>query len=155
KNDDSGTVTYTFSEDGVVLQSGTTTSLKRTYTTPGERIITVEVRDPKGIVSTVTRLVPVDENQPPLAYASLSPGMSLLPGQALTASASSSRTDDGGALSYAWSVDGVLVQSGATKTLARTFTDPGDHVVSLVVTDPFGLASPSLELGVVVRADLP
>ena len=155
KNDDSGTVTYTFSEDGVVLQTGTSTSLKRTYATPGERIITVEVRDPKGIASTVTRLVPVDGNQPPLAYASLSPGMSLLPDQALTLSASSSRTDDGGALTYAWSVDGVMVQSGTTKSLVRSFAEPGDHVISLVVTDPFGLASSPLAHTVVVRADLP
>ncbi len=155
KNDDAGTVNYTFSEDGIVLQSGTSTTLKRTYTTPGDRIVSIDVRDPKGNISSVTRLVPVDENVAPLAYASLSPGMWLLPGQAVTLSASSTKTDDGGALTYAWSVDGAMVQSGTSKSLVRSFADPGDHVISLVATDPFGLASPPVTHGVVVRADLP
>ncbi len=155
KNDDTGTITYTFSEDGVVLQSGTATSLKRTYTTPGERIVSVDVRDPKGNITSLTRLVPIDENRAPLAYASLSPGMSLLPAQTVTLSASSTKTDDAGALTYEWSIDGSVVQSGTAKSLARSFAEPGDHAISLVVTDPFGLASPPLTRRVVVRADLP
>ena len=48
-----------------------------------------------------------------------------------------------------------MVQSGTTKSLVRSFAEPGDHVISLVVTDPFGLASSPLAHTVVVRADLP
>lgn len=122
--------TYTFTEAGVVT-------------------VTLTITDAEG--ASATDEVVVTVNAPPVAEISAS-ASTIMPGDSVAFSAASSTDSDGEITSYVWSSaswsDDLV---GSEQTIV--FTEPGDYVVTLSVTDDNG-ASNSASITITV-GDLP
>jgi glucose/arabinose dehydrogenase len=102
------------------------------------------------IGGTVRRIRYFGQNQPPIAVATASPTSGPAP---LTVSfnGSASSDPDGTALSYAWDLDGDgAFDDAATATASYSYTQPGNYVATLRVSDPSaatGTASVTIAVG--------
>ncbi len=114
---------------------GTGATATRTFATPGDHTVGLQVTDNSGDVDTVSRQVTV-ANRPPTPAFNFTPP-SPLTGQEVTFTSSSSDPD--GTLTQAWDLDNDgQYDDGSASTATKTFATPGDHTVGLRVTDDSG-----------------
>jgi len=105
----------------------------------GVHTVTLTVADPNDASSTVTNLITVLSNSPPVA----SPGTNLTfecTGSAITLNGTASSDPDGDALNYQWREGGALLGTNASQPVALSV---GSHVITLTVMDPFNVSSTS------------
>ncbi|WP_158211901.1 PKD domain-containing protein [Robiginitalea sediminis] len=113
----------------------------RTFTEPGEYVVTLTVTDAEGLKDSDSVTITVNEaqsaaqNQAPTAKALAS----VLSGQAPLEVAfnANNSTDDNGIVSYYW--DFSTNDPSSAKNPVRTFATPGEYLVTLTVTDAEGL----------------
>ena len=122
--------------DGV-FNDGTTASVSRTFTTPGNYTVKLRVTDNQGAESTSTRTITV-ANRPPTASIASNPA-SPTSGQSFTLTATAS-DPDGTVASYAWDVDGNGTDNftAGSSTQTASFANPGTYPVKVRVTDNSG-----------------
>jgi PKD repeat protein len=142
-SDPDGTITslaWALDSDGA-FDDGTTGTVKRTYTEPGDYPVKLRVRDNDGGETTVNRTITVGNRAPTAAF-SFAPAAPLV-GEEVTLT-SSSEDADGTIARQDWDLDGDGdfaddATEGATAT--TTFSTGGLHVVGLRVTDDRGAVS--------------
>lgn len=93
-----------------------------------------------GPLPPAVPITPRTPNVAPVAAIDLSPASSAV-GSPVTFSGARSTDADGRVISYRWSLDGTVIDSG--RTASRTFTaaQQGSHTVSLQVTDDAGASA--------------
>jgi YD repeat-containing protein len=119
--------------------TGTTPTVTRSYSVPGDRSIGLRVTDAKGATGTTTRTVAI-QNQLPIASFTATPNP-VLSGVSTSFNASASKDPDGTIAKYEWDLDGngtYETNTGTTPTASNTFATPGEKTVGLRVTDNFG-----------------
>jgi PKD repeat protein len=119
--------------DGSYETEGQTVGV--TYDEPGSYAVTLEVRDGDGATDTARRTVGVETaNTPPSATFDYAPGEPTV-GEAVTLDASAASDPDGTVAGYEWDVDGDGGYEATGATVDYAFEEPGDHAVTLRVTD--------------------
>jgi hypothetical protein len=132
-------VEWSLDGDGV-FDDGTTTTVDRRYSTPGNVLVRLRVTDDRGATSTTSGLVTVLADKAPLASFTVSPIAPFI-GQPVQF-ASHSTDPDGSIAALAWDLDGDGAFDDASGTTAtRTYKTPGDLTVSLRATDDRGVSS--------------
>lgn len=135
-------VTLTAEVEGLPLENATiewtlgdTTragpSITHAFTQPGPVPVNLTVSGDGSAAHDALTLT-VEENARPTAEITLPPASSLVAGETVTLSASSSSDPDGDELTYAWTIDGT--PTGTGPTLEHAF-DAGVHQVKLTVSD--------------------
>jgi plastocyanin len=124
---------YEWTVDGA--PAGTGAELETTFDEPGDHQITVTITDDDGAESTSTLTLTIEEsNDPPSASIHPEPGE---PTVNETVEFSTNASDsDGNITSYEWTVDGESAGTGAE--LTTTFDEPGDHQITVTITDDDG-----------------
>jgi glucose/arabinose dehydrogenase len=90
----------------------------------------------------IRRIQYFSNNQPPTAVIQASPTNAPTPPLLVNFDGSGSTDPEGGALTYAWDLDGDGVFTDASTALTSyTYTTMGPHVASLQVTDPAGTSA--------------
>uniref|UniRef100_UPI0035686810 PKD domain-containing protein n=1 Tax=Nocardioides sp. TaxID=35761 RepID=UPI0035686810 len=125
-------------EDGQFDDGGTASTQAATYGGVGVHRAWVRVTDAHGGTATAFATVMVT-NRPPSAALTADPTSGRAPVNTMLSAAGSS-DPDGGALSYAWDLDGdgQFDDGGTASTQAATFSTVGEHSVGVRVTDPDG-----------------
>lgn len=103
-----------------------------TYDRDGSFVVKLTVTDDRGVTSTSTKTVEVANAAPLAKFSSETQEWTL----SVDASESS---DDGEIASYAWTFGDGATATGRTATHA--YSDDGDYLVTLTVTDEFGVAT--------------
>jgi PKD repeat protein len=119
--------------------TGTTPTVTRSYSAPGDRTIGLRVTDAKGATGTTTRTLTI-QNQLPIASFTATPNP-VLSGASATFNASASHDPDGTIAKYEWDLDGngsYETNTGTTPTVSNTFATSGEKTVGLRVTDNSG-----------------
>jgi PKD repeat protein len=119
--------------------TGTTPTVTRSYSVPGDRSIGLRVTDAKGAVGTTTRVLTI-QNQLPSASFTATPNP-VLSGASTSFDASASKDPDGTIAKYEWDLDGngtYETNTGTTPTASASYATPGERTVGLRVTDNFG-----------------
>lgn len=114
-------------------QPGASFSLSHTFLAPGTYQVQVSVTDGQD-TSTKAHAVEV-VNTPPVAVLSTPATVACTEAGAIPVSGAGSSDPDGTIASWAWSVGGAQVATGAEATLSLPL---GSHAVTLTVTDDFG-----------------
>jgi YD repeat-containing protein len=142
-SDPDGTVTkYEWDLDSngsYETSTGTTATVSRTFTTPGDRVIGLRVTDNSGATATTTQTVTV-QNRVPTASFTATPTTALT-GVAIAFNASASSDPDGTIAKYEWDFDGngsYETDAGATASTSHAFPAAGTITVGLRVTDNSG-----------------
>jgi len=152
--DDSGIVSYDWSEGGSTIATGQTAMVNFAV---GTHTITLTVTDGAGLTDTDTVVVvvqaPAQQNQPPVANAG--PDQTVVDldnsGSEMVTLDGSASTDDSGIVSYDWSEGGSTIATGQT---AMVDLAVGTHTITLTVTDGAGLTDTDTAV-VVVEASAP
>jgi hypothetical protein len=130
-------VAYDWSESGVPIANGVTTTLDFII---GAHPVTLKVTDDSGATSTDDVLITVLPNQAPVADAG--PDQEIVDqdgdGFELVALDGSGSSDDGTVVSYEWYEGANLVATGVNPTLNLAL---GSYTYDLVVTDNLGLTA--------------
>jgi len=122
--------------DGSVETQGQAVGV--TYDESGTYTVTLEVRDDDGATDTARRTVAVEtSNEPPTAAFDHSPGDPSVD-EPVTLDASGSADPDGSIATYEWDVDDDGSYEATGETVDHAFESPGDHAVTLRVTDDAG-----------------
>jgi YD repeat-containing protein len=119
--------------------TGTTPTVTRSYSVPGDRSIGLRVTDAKGATGTTTRTLTI-QNQLPTASFTATPNP-VLSGVSTSFNASASKDPDGTIAKYEWDLNGdgtYETNTGTTPTVSSSFATPGAKTVGLRVTDNFG-----------------
>jgi len=118
------------------FDDGNKATAKTRFATPGPHTVSLQVTDDNGATDVTSRTVDVG-NRPPSASFSVSPS-SPDTGQDITLTSTSS-DPDGTIASYAWDLNNDGNFSDANTSQVHTsFATPGNHTVSLQVTDSNG-----------------
>ncbi len=132
---------------------GDEASTTSTWSTPGTKTVTLQVRDVDGRTASTTHLIEVSDVVAPVAaVASLGAEQPIADGyrigidDVLRLSCAPS-SDDHRIETCSWSIDGSAAAQNTT--LVSSWSSPGEHTVRLTVTDPSGGAD-VLERRVVV-----
>jgi len=140
-SDTDGTVVkYEWDLDGdgtYETNTGTTSSVTKTYTTEGTFDVHLKVTDNGGATDFTTRTLTTVANQAPVASFTATPNPAVV-SQNVHFDASSSSDSDNSIVKYEWDLDGngtFETNAGTTKTVDKTYTTPGTYNVSLRVTD--------------------
>ncbi len=122
-------------------QSGSGVNVSHSYTSAGNKTVTLTVSDSCGVQGQMTRTIvisnpdPCVENQSPVAQASANPASANI-NQAISFSALGSNDPNGSITSYAWNFgDG---SSGSGLNASHTYASAGTFNVILTVTDNCG-----------------
>lgn len=121
-----------------------------TYTEPGSYILTLTVVDNGGLTATATRSITVSEfgsNRAPVAVLSAQPTVGIVP-LTVSFSGAASYDPDGDPLTFAWTGPGIAHNDSAFE---HTFTEVGQHVVALTVSD--GELQDTVNLTIVVQPE--
>ncbi|MFM2162012.1 MAG: hypothetical protein RLZZ383_1524, partial [Pseudomonadota bacterium] len=137
-NGDVPALAFTYTIDGVPVSNTTTQAARATLQAAflaGQLVAcTVTATDKDGGTDTDTASVVIGNNGPTVGSVSLSPTAPRT-NDVLTATAGATDPEgDALTLTYAWSVNGVVVQSGASTTLDGAVHFDKDDVVSVLVT---------------------
>jgi PKD repeat protein len=120
--------------------TGTTPTVKQTYSTEGKVTVGLRVTDNEGATGTTTRTISIGQNQLPTASFSVSPNPAAV-GEQVTFNASASSDPDGTIANYEWDLDGngsFETSTGTTASASRAYSSQGDVVVGVRVTDNLG-----------------
>ncbi len=153
---DSVSLTYTWTVDGVVVQSGASDTLPAGSATRGQRV-EVSVTPDDGTLSGSARAaaVTIGNAAPTIASVTLSPE-TVRTDDTIVAGVSASDADgDSVALTYTWYVNDVEVASGADATLDGAWFDRDDTVYVIVSADDASDASTTSSDAVVVGNTAP
>ena len=121
------------------FDDGTGAHATRSFSSPGDKIVRLEVTDSAGEKDTATKTVTVD-NRAPVADFNFQPSAPNVGEDVIFRSASSDPDND--KLSYAWDLDNDGTHDDGTGvTATRTFASGGTKTVKLRVRDPGGLES--------------
>jgi PKD repeat protein len=140
-SDDNGIAKYEWDLNGdgtFEIDSGTTPSASSSYTTIGDRTVTLRVTDIYGAKSTAA--VHVLVHRAPTAAFTIAPSPAVA-GDQVTFDGSSS-SDDGKIANYEWDLDGDGTFETSTMgvpTVKKAFDTPGTFTVRLRVTDDHGV----------------
>ena len=139
----SGVFTYRwdFDGDGTYDDSASGATATHVYGAAGSYTPTLEVTDDIGVTATYTLPAPiVASNQPPTAQLALSASTIPAGGTITLDGSASSDADSGGALTYAWDLDGDggFEMAAAPGVIAHSFPNPGVYNIHLRVTDVDG-----------------
>lgn len=132
---------WDFDGDGTYDDSASGASAAHVYATAGSYAPTVEVTDDIGATATYALPVPIlASNQPPVARISLSASSIPAGGSIILDGSASSDADSGGALTYAWDLDGDggFEMAVAPAVMSHRFPNPGVYNIHLRVTDVDG-----------------
>jgi PKD repeat protein len=133
-SDAEGPVSYAWDLDGDSdFNDGTGDQASRSYSTPGDKTVRLQVTDSDGEKDTATKTVTV-VNRAPVADFTVAPGAPNVGQEVIFSSTSSDPDND--ELLYAWDVDGDGFDDGTGANLKRTFPSGGTKTVKLRVTDP-------------------
>jgi PKD repeat protein len=132
--DPDGPVTYAWDIDGDGFDDGSGASPEFSFATPGARTVRLRVTDADGATAEAQDSVTV--NAAPTVSVSCTPE-SVRPNEATICSASAS-DPDGGAISYAWDIDGDGFDDGSDATEQFSFPSPGTRTITVRVTDADG-----------------
>jgi YD repeat-containing protein len=119
--------------------TGTTPTVTRSYSIPGDRSIGLRVTDNKGATGTTTRTVTI-QNQLPIASFTSTPNP-VLSGVSVSFNAAASKDPDGTIAKYEWDLDGngtYETDTGTTSTASASYPTPGNRTIGLRVTDNSG-----------------
>jgi PKD repeat protein len=128
---ESGALTYAWTLNGVQIATGVNPAVGPFEV--GVHTFTLTVTDDKGATATDSMVVTV-VNEAPVANAG--PDQTVNHAQTVTLNGSGSSDPEGGVLTYAWSVGGVQIATGASAAVGPF--DVGVHTVTLTVTDDHG-----------------
>lgn len=118
-----------------------------TYETTGDYTITLTVRDSNGLLDSTTREVSVlGPNTPPVAAFSAETN-----GLSVTVDGSGSDDPDGELASYSWDWGDGTTSTGLTS--AHTYSEAGEHTVTLTVTDDRGATAEATRTVTATHAD--
>jgi hypothetical protein len=131
------TLAYEWKEGSVVV--GTTATLDLNVAA-GTHLYTLKVTDPYGASSTDDVVVTVNSatNAAPTADAGPDQNLDSTVVKKVTLNGSASSDPDGDTLTYVWKENGVQIATGKSTS---AWLDPGTHVVTLTVTDPYGASN--------------
>lgn len=134
---DGDAITYEWKEGGSVV--GTTAKLSLTRKA-GTYTFTLKVTDPSGASSTddVAVTVNAEPNQTPVANAGPDQYITSYYGLLVKLNGSGSSDPDGDPLTYVWTEGGAQIATGAKPSV---HLEPGIHIVTLTVSDPYGASS--------------
>ena len=135
------TYRWDFDGDGTYDDSASGATATHVYGAAGSYTPTVEVTDDIGVTATYTLPTPiVASNQPPTAQLALSASTIPAGGTITLDGSASSDADSGGALTYAWDLDGDggFEMAAAPGVIAHSFPNPGVYNIHLRVTDVDG-----------------
>ena len=131
------------------FDDGTSSTVSRTYATPGVVVVRLRVTDNLGATAVVTGLVTVVADQPPLASFTFSPTFPEAAAPVIFTSASSD--PDGTLTALSWDLDGDgFFDDADGASAAWTYRINGSFMVALRVTDNRGASSIAFQT-VVVR----
>ncbi len=135
-----------------VFDDGTTSTISRRYTTPGEVVVRLQATDNDGASMTATVIVSVVADRPPIASFSFAPAAPQA-GEPVTF-ASNSSDPDGTLTGLSWDLDGDgFFDDAAGATVVQSFRTNGSFVVALRATDNRGASSVAFQT-VVVRGSV-
>ena len=142
-SDPDGTiVNYEWDLDGngsFELDTGTSSTTSRTYTSGGARTIRVRVTDDDGAMAVDADTLFVT-NASPTASFTVSPNPAQV-GATVTFDATASNDPDGTIAKYEWDLDGngtYETDAGTSDTTTQSYTTPGTRTIRLRVTDDDG-----------------
>jgi hypothetical protein len=135
-----------------VFDDGTTSTISRRYTTPGEVVVRLEATDDDGASMTATVVVSVVADRPPVASFSFAPAA---PQAGEPVMFTSNSTDpDGTVTGLTWDLDGDgFFDDAAGATVVQSFRTNGSFVVALRATDNRGASSVAFQT-VVIRGSV-
>ncbi len=119
--------------------TGTTPTTSKTYATPGEITIGLQVTDDEGATATTTRALTI-QNRAPAASFTASPNP-VATGIQVTFNGAGSTDPDGTIAKYEWDLDGngtYETDTGATATTTNTYATAANLTIGLRVTDNNG-----------------
>jgi PKD repeat protein len=135
------------SDGSYETSTGSTATVSRTFTTPGDRVIGLRVTDNSGATGTTTQTVTV-QNRVPTASFTATPTTALT-GVAIAFNASASADPDGTVAKYEWDFDGngtYETDAGSTAATSHAFPAAGTITVGLRVTDNSGGAATTTKI---------
>ncbi|MEM9389423.1 MAG: PKD domain-containing protein [Bacteroidota bacterium] len=125
-----GELIYSWSTGGDLVLEQTS------YSTPGNKNVTLTVVDEQGESHSISKSFEV-VNRAPIASFLMSTN-SVREHFLFNVNASSSYDPDGNSISYTWKANGQIFSSSSA--LNHSLSPPGNYVITLVVTDQFGLS---------------
>lgn len=135
-------VTYAWTTSNGATATGSTWQLDSNTVSPMDSITCVATATDSGGLSDSATSSPVtiSNSAPTISTVAISPNSNVVTGTTLTCSATGTDPDEGTILpTYAWTVNGVQIASGATYTVNASNTNVGDSVVCVAtVTDMYG-----------------
>lgn len=146
----SGGYTYTWYQDGAIVQEGTLSSYSATFSTSGTYSVYVYVSDSDGNhAQSSTDSIKVEN---PQLSVSIQPGSETISaGNSVTFT--SSISGGSGTYSYTWNIDGSPV--GSSSQLTHTFSSQGTYSISLTVEDSTGSSAMSTVSTITVGSSTP
>jgi PKD repeat protein len=125
--------------NGVPDERKSDASEQFSFPTLGTKTIRLEVTDSNDATATAETIVTVVGNRPPTAVIECSPNQ-INEGDRINCTGSRSSDPDQENLRYAWSVDGGEFREGGPDFSPPSLA-PGEHTITLRVTDAAGLSS--------------
>jgi YD repeat-containing protein len=122
--------------------TGATATVTKTYAAEGTIQVGLRVTDNGGATATTTRSVVVSKNVPTASF-TISPNP-VSAGSQVTFDGSGSSDPGGPIVKYEWDLDGngtYETNTGSTPTVKKAYTEAGDYLVSLRVTDGAGIVA--------------
>ena len=156
KDPDGSIAKYVWDLDGngtYETDTGTASSVSRTYATVGNRQIGLKVIDNKGATATASRTVTI-QNSPPIASFTATPNPASV-GATVAFNASASKDSDGTIAKYEWDLDGngtYETDTGTTPAISGSYGTVGERTIGLRVTDNEGTTATATKILVVQNA---